>query len=68
MLIHVLLNVYRALRMGNVETVLSSSISWCFFAACYFKTMCGMDLQQHQLNLVLPRLPMERWFIIPTGN
>lgn len=40
--------LYRALRMGNIETVLSSSIAAVFFAALLHRELCGMVQQQLQ--------------------
>jgi hypothetical protein len=52
--------------MGNIETVLSSSIAAVFWAAFIVAgTMC-MALQRHRLNY-LDSLPMGPW-ILPTRN
>ena len=45
--------LYRALRMGNIETVLSSSIAAVFFAAFVTLVQCGMVLQQLLSNYLV---------------
>jgi hypothetical protein len=58
--------LYNALRMGNIETVLSSSIAAVFWQRLSLLEQCGMALQRHRLNY-LTSLPMGPW-ILPTRN
>ncbi len=46
--------LYKALRMGNIETVLSSSIAAVFFAAFVWQVRCGTVAQPHRLNYLDP--------------
>jgi hypothetical protein len=52
--------------MGNIETVLSSSIAAVFWQRLSLLEQCGMALQRHRLNY-LTSLPMGPW-ILPTRN
>jgi hypothetical protein len=44
--------LYNALRMGNIETVLSSSIC-CILQRLSLLEQCGMALQRHRLNYLV---------------
>ncbi|MCD7461608.1 hypothetical protein HAX54_046579 [Datura stramonium] len=46
--------LYKGLRMGNIETVLSSSIAAVFFAFLLLPELCGMVRQLPRLNYLGP--------------
>lgn len=48
--------LYRALRMGNIETVLSSSIAAVFLLLSLHQVQCGTVQQRLQLNYLVQRV------------
>jgi hypothetical protein len=58
--------LYNALRMGNIETVLSS-IAAVFWQRLLLLEQCGMGLQLHRLNYLV-QLVTNGTLILPTRN